>query len=150
MIKNICNIALILFVLAGSVLIFSVCATIKPATVEEIRTEMAAIIRDINTNRNVINSLGNRRVGKTGYYYILDSDGRVVFHPRQALIGSTFNRTWFINQLLTERSGCLTYTLGNRTHYLFFSPINDSEILCLSIVSEDLPNPVECKAAEVR
>ena len=97
-----------------------------------------------------MNSLRDRRVGKTGFYYVLDSDGRVVFHPRPALIGTSFSKTWFINQLLTEKSGCLTYTLGNRTHYLFFLPLNDSEILCLSIVSEDFPQPVECEAARVK
>ncbi|HPL15052.1 MAG TPA: Cache 3/Cache 2 fusion domain-containing protein [Spirochaetota bacterium] len=131
-------------------MIFTGCATKRPVTSDRIKAEMAAIIRNIATDRTVMNSLREKRVGKTGFYYVLGADARVVFHPRQALIGTSFSKTWFVSQLLTRKTGCLTYTLGNRTHFLFFSPINDSEILCLSIVSEDIPQPVECEAAWVR
>jgi len=139
-----------LLILAGSGMMLTGCATSKPVTSDSIKTEMAAIIRDITADRTVMNSLRERRVGKTGFYYILDADARVIFHPRQALIGTSFSKTWFVTQMLTRKNGCLTYTLGNRIHFLFFSPINDSEILCLSIVSEDLPRPVECEPARVR
>ena len=139
-----------LFVLAGSCIMFPGCATLKPVTPAGIRTDMEALCREITVNRSVINTLRDKRVGKTGFYYVLDSEGRVVFHPRPALIGTSFSKVWFINQLLTEKSGCLTYTLGNRTHYLFFQPLDESEILCLSIVSDDLSRPVECKAAQVK
>ncbi|HPV40500.1 MAG TPA: hypothetical protein PKX40_04910 [Spirochaetota bacterium] len=150
MIKFYLTIILLLVILPGFGAMLAGCATGRPVSSDRIKTEMAAIIRDINADRTFMNSLGEKRVGKTGFYYVLDADARVVFHPRQALIGASFSKTWFVSQLLTRKSGCLTYTLGNRTHFLFFSPVNESEILCLSIVSEDLPQPVECEAAQVR
>ncbi len=143
-------ILLLAFILEASVMLSLGCATSIPATSAGIRKDMAAISHEIAVNRMALNKLGNRRVGKTGFYYVLDSDGTVVFHPREPLIGTSFSKVWFIKQLLAEKTGCLTYTLGNRTHYLFFSPLGDTEILCLSIVSDDLPRPVECKAAEVK
>ncbi len=126
------------------------CATIKAITSDGIKNDMAAISREIDANRSAMNALRDRRVGKTGFYYVLNSDGRVVFHPRLALIGTSFSKVWFVNQLLEEKSGCFTYVLGNRNHYLFYAPINDFEILCLSIISDDLPPGVECKAAQIK
>ncbi|MBP7737256.1 MAG: Cache 3/Cache 2 fusion domain-containing protein [Spirochaetes bacterium] len=126
------------------------CAASRVITSEGIRNEMAAISREIDSNRSAMNALRERRVGKTGFYYVLDSDGRVVFHPRLVLIGSSFSKVWFVNQLLEEKSGCFTYVLGNRKHYLFYTPINDFEILCLSIISDDIPPGVDCKAAQVK
>ena len=133
-----------------SLLILIDCATFSPASIDAIHADMESVARGISVDRSYMYTLGNRRIGKTGYYYVLDTDGRVVFHPRSALIGTSFSKVLFIDQLLGEKSGCLTYTLGNRKHYLFFMHIDDSEILCLSIVSEDLPQAVECNAARVR
>ncbi len=127
------------------------CATSGPVTAERIRAGMASIRQDIAGNRNAINALKNKRVGKTGFYYVVDSDGRVVFHPQAALIGSRFEGDWFINQLLSEKTGCLAYQLGNRKHLVFYEQLNDSEILCLSIISDDVPQvPAGCRQAEVR
>lgn len=126
------------------------CATIAAISSDSIRNDMTVISREIDSNRSSMNTLRDRRVGKTGFYYVLDSDGRVVFHPRPALIGSSFSKVWFVNQLLEEKSGCITYILGNRKHYLFYKPINDFEILCFSITSDDLPPGVECKAAQIK
>jgi hypothetical protein len=131
-------------------LILNGCATLGPVTMTGIRTDLESVSRKISANRSFMDSLRDRRIGKTGYYYVLDTDGKVVFHPRTALIGSSFSKIWFIDQLLAEKSGCLTYTLGNRTHYLIFIPLDDSEILCLSITSEDLSGLVECKTAQVK
>jgi len=127
------------------------CTTAAPVTSSTIRKDMAAIKRDINVNRSDINSLKNKRVGNTGFYYVVDIEGNVVFHPQTALIGTSFKNHWFINKIITERSGCLTYPLGNRTHVVFFEQLNDSEILCLSIVSDDIrQTSLECRQAELK
>ena len=134
------------------VLLFVVsCTTATLVTSSTIRKEMSAIKQDITINRSSIEILKNKRVGSTGFYYIVDIDGKVVFHPQAALIGTSFKNHWFIDKIINERSGCLTYQLGNRTHVVYFEQLNDIEILCLSIVSNDIRQAVtECRQAEIK
>jgi hypothetical protein len=122
------------------------CATVSLVTSDRIRSDITSIKRGYNADRNYIKKLKDRRVGKTGFYYIIDSNGTVIFHPQAALVGSNFNNHWFVNQILTDKSGCITYQLGNRTHVVFFESLGDSEILCLSLVADELQQlPGECK-----
>lgn len=126
------------------------CATTVIPTPAGIRNDMGAVIRDVSVNRGALDGLKKRRIGKSGFYYVIDLDGKVVFHPQLALIGTSFSKIWFIDQLVAEKSGCLTYQLGNRSYHIFFEPLNDSEILCFSIISDELNQPAGCKAAQVR
>ncbi len=127
------------------------CTTATLVTSSTIRKEMAALKKDIDSNRASMESLKNKRVGSTGFYYIVNNDGKVVFHPQAALIGTSFKDHWFINKIIEERTGCLSYQLGNRTHVVYFEQLNDSEILCLSILSGDIkPNAAECHQAEIK
>jgi hypothetical protein len=127
------------------------CTTATLVTSSTIRKDMVTIKQDINVNRSAMNSLKNKRVGDTGFYYVVDIEGNVVFHPQMALIGSSFKNHWFINKIITERSGCLTYPLGNRTHVVYFEQLNDSEILCLSIISDDIrQTTTDCRQAELK
>ncbi len=123
------------------------CATVSAVSADRIRSEMASIKEDITDNREHIVKLKDKRIGATGYFYIIDTDGSVVFHPQSALIGSSFKNNKFINRIIDEKNGCLANQLGNRIHMVFFEQLNDSEILCLSILSEDLrsPLPSECR-----
>lgn len=124
------------------------CATTGPVTADRVRADMASIIRDIDENRGAVDRLKDRRIGKTGFYYIVDTEGRVLAHPQQALVGSSFRDHWFINTIIERGSGCITYRLGNRTHLVFFDRINDWEILCFSILAQDMPNHGDCPQAE--
>ena len=127
------------------------CATAVIITGDSINAQMASIKNEINLNRESINKLKNTRVGATGFFYVIDTDGSVVFHPQSAIIGSSFKNHWFINKILEEKTGCLTYQLGNRTHVIFFDQLNDSEMLCLSIVSDDLQSlPAHCRQKDVK
>lgn len=133
-------------------LILDGCATtVVSVSTDRIHAEMTAVVREISLNREAMNGLGKRRIGATGFFYIVNSDGIVVFHPRPALIGTSFRNHWFINKIMEEKTGCLTYRLGNRTHVVFYERLNEEEILCFSIVSDDLgAPPAECGPADVR
>jgi hypothetical protein len=122
------------------------CATAVPVTMDGIKTEMASIKKDIARNRDNIEKLKSIRVGTTGYYYVVDTDGTVVIHPQAALIGSSFKNNRFINKIIADKTGCISNQLGNRMHMVFFDQLNDSEILCLSILSDDVRSlPQECQ-----
>jgi hypothetical protein len=138
------NIMIVLFLVTG-------CTTATMVTTSTIRKEMAAIKQDIETSRGSMERLKDKRVGSTGFYYIVDTEGRVVFHPQTALIGTNFKNHWFINKIIEERSGCLTYQLGNRTHVVYFEQLNDAEILCLSIVNNEIQQAgTECRQADIK
>ena len=125
------------------------CASVGPVTPNRIRAEIASIKSDLAAGKNIIDQLKNKRLGKSGFYYIVDFDGTVVFHPQSALIGSSFKDHWFINKLTTDRSGCMMYRLGNRTHVIFFEQVSNNDILCFSILADDLSKPpLDCQMAQ--
>jgi hypothetical protein len=127
------------------------CSSVGPVTSNRIRADIASIKKDIAAGKNITEQLKNKRIGKTGFYYIVDFEGTVVFHPQSALIGSSFKDDWFINKLTSDRNGCMVYRLGNRTHVVFFEQVSDSEILCFSILADDLSSPpLDCRQPEVQ
>jgi hypothetical protein len=120
-------------------------------TADRIKSDMASIKNEIIQNRGAMNKLRIVRAGATGFYYVVDTEGTVVFHPQPAIIGTSFKNHWFINKIIADKTGCLSYTLGNRTHLIFFDRLNDSEILCLSILTDDLgAPPADCSQPEVK
>ena len=70
---------------------------------------------------------------KNGFYFALDSEGRILFHPNPILIGSKFDKSDFIKEIINRRSGCLGYDFMGKKHLIFFEPVNDEDILCFSI-----------------
>jgi len=97
-----------------------------------------SVIASLKKDRRNYYELRTKRVGVSGYYYIIDRDGLVVFHPRTVLIGADLKGYWFISQVLESGSGCFHYKLGNINHLVFFRPINVNETLCLSIPSAEV------------
>jgi hypothetical protein len=127
------------------------CASTGPVTSSRIRDDIASIKKDFAAGKNIIEHLKKKRIGKTGFYYIVDLEGTVVFHPQSALIGSSFKDHWFIDKLTADRTGCMMYRLGNRTHVVYFDQISESEIICFSILADDLSQPpLDCQQLELR
>jgi hypothetical protein len=93
----------------------------------------------IALDRGCLNQLSKYRVGDTGFFYVIDTEGTVVMHSRKALIGSSFNSLAWVETIKTERSGCFKYTLGRRVYAVIYKPLSEKEILCLSIEAVELP-----------
>lgn len=49
------------------------------------------------------------KVGKTGYYYLVDTRGNVLVHPDKKLAGKNLNKYPFMQTILKNRNGSLTY-----------------------------------------
>lgn len=63
-------------------------------------------------------------VGDEGFAYMVDSDGRVIFHPDRSLIGADFSQRPFIPTLLQGNSGGqLSTGQGGEPLVLGFAPI---------------------------
>ncbi len=66
----------------------------------------------VDLNFSVINELVNRvTFGRKGYLFIVDPDGRIVYHPRQELIYSGLERE-YIDRVLSNTYGSFTVEDG--------------------------------------
>ena len=128
------------------------CASVKPVSSDTIQRDLGFTAKRISENRVAAYSLRDARVGMTGYYYIVDIEGFVVFHPVAVIIGKKFLEDPYIKMILEKKNGCLREYIKDkeREYLVFFRAIDEREILCLSIPSDEVTGPrEEClKASE--
>lgn len=55
----------------------------------------------------------SQRIGKTGYLYVIDSKGEVLFHPKSAVSGENFSHFAFIRDQMMRRMGYVEYMWRN-------------------------------------
>ena len=114
------------------------CKSVSKIPINKIKMDFSSVSNFVKKSRSSITDLNKKRLGITGFYYIIDSDGVLVYHPQNVLIGRSFRSYWFIEIILAEKSGCIKYNLGEKENTIYFRPLNDSEILCFSIMSEEV------------
>ena len=98
-----------------------------------VQKKLHASAESIKKNRNSVYKLDNKTVGKNGYYYILRNSGRVSYHPKKALIDVDFSTFPFVKEILLKRNGCIMMQADGVSRYIFFSEVDENEILCLTI-----------------
>lgn len=127
-------------------LIVSGCARDVLIRKHKIDSEFDRIIRGVNRNSEFLSTLKDRRLGLSGYFYVIDYEGRIIYHPKEALIGMNFRDNPFVKRLLQRKSGCIEQHIEGRSRVIVFRVIDAYRILCLSIASFeiDLPN-IECE-----
>ncbi len=103
----------------------------------------------ISADMDRIPELKNKRVVGTGYFYILDREGRIVFHPRTLLIGSDMSSYSFVKKLLKSDQGCISFYAEGRTAVVFFKRINQLYTLCLSVPGERISGRCDCQGLNV-
>jgi hypothetical protein len=97
------------------------------------KMELQSAANDIAKDKGSIYKLDRKVIGKKGYFYMIRNDGRVLYHPKKALINYDFSRYSFVQQMLKKRNGCFSYNAEGTERYIFFREINDNEILCLTL-----------------
>jgi len=132
----------IIIILAVSVLTVS-CSSSMKITKKAIDDDMQSAMNMISNNKINYLRLGEKQLGKTGFYYIVNSDGRVVFHPQLILIGKSFKGLWFIDPVLRGDGGCINYIVSGNRNYLFYKKINEDEILCFAIMEEEVADYID-------
>jgi len=55
----------------------------------------------------------SRKIGETGYFYVIDSKGTVLIHPEEELVGKNFSEFDFVKQQIRDKSGYLQYEWQN-------------------------------------
>ena len=53
--------------------------------------------------------ISGRKIGESGYFYVIDSKGTVILHPEQEIIGSNISELDFIQEQMKKKSGYLQY-----------------------------------------
>lgn len=140
--------AWLLTVAAASLLLFMPgCASGRNVSINQLNMDFSRVKSSLNRSGPNYQKLNKYHVGKTGFYYIINTEGIVVHHPQALLIGRSFREYWFIEMILREQSGCLQYSIDDRQHTIYFKPLNNDLILCLSIMSDEVHDPeVQCKS----
>jgi hypothetical protein len=133
---------LLLFLLLTAGMMISCGRQIIPHT-DFIQREFRSIQKSVASNRMNMRNLKDTTVGKSGFFYVVDNTGKVSFHPQAVLIGRDFSSFKFMQELLEKKKGCIIYGIGPRERVIFFAPINDREVLCLSIESEEVRGSME-------
>ena len=64
-------------------------------------------------SRILLKELLSFKVGKSGYFYALDSAGKVIFHPDSAIVGQILKNTEPMTSQLANRAGYMEYLWKN-------------------------------------
>ncbi len=113
------------------------CTSVQVVENNDIDSIIKTEIKNINSNRKYLYTLRNKKVAKSGYFYIINNDGIITHHYNPLLIGRNFKGYWFVKHILDKKSGCLSYFFANSENYIFYQPLNKNETICLSIRRED-------------
>ncbi len=119
------------------------CAGVQQYGFDRLASRLDRVRNRIELDRKYMYQLRDIRIGKTGFFYILDRNGTIVFHPQAFLIGNSFKQYWFVEKIIQMRRGCLRYSLGKKGHVVFFEPLGESEIICLAILAEEVSGTID-------
>jgi len=107
-----------------------------------VKTKLISEADALRKDKAGIYKLDKKIIGNTGYFYIIRNNGTLSYHPKKALINFDFSRYPFVGKVLKDRNGCLSYNADGFRRYIFFTEIDSSEILCLTIESGEFNDPV--------
>jgi hypothetical protein len=126
--------------------IFSSCARDVIIRKSRIDSEFDRILRNISRNSAYFSVLKNKKLGLSGYFYVIDYEGRIVYHPKEALIGMSFRDNPFVRRLLIKESGCIEQHIEGRRRVIIFRRIDPYRILCFSIASFEIDlKDIDCE-----
>ncbi|MBB6481494.1 EAL domain-containing protein [Spirochaeta isovalerica] len=63
--------------------------------------------------KNLSQGLSNRVVGDSGYFFVMDNQGKIIYHPFEEYIGADFSSLDFIAEQLKVREGYREYVWQN-------------------------------------
>ncbi len=111
-------------------------------TEQNVRKELQQNAESIKKDKTSIYKLDSKTVGQKGYFYMIRNDGRISYHPKKGLVNSDFSRFPFVQRILKERNGCLSFNADGTRRYVFFNEAGGDEILCLTIDMSEFNEPV--------
>ena len=114
---------------------------------DSVRRELDSTADSIKKDKSTIYKLDGKIIGRNGYFYLIRNNGTISYHPEKALINYDFSRFSFVQKILKDRNGCILSGADGVQRYIFFTEIDSSEILCLTIDGAEFIEPVyECSS----
>lgn len=115
----------------------------------ELQNELYYEAMIISADMDRIPELKDKRAGRAGYYYILDRDGRVAYHPRTMLVGTDMSSYSFVQRILESDRGCISFVAEGNVTVIFFKRINQLYTLCLSVPGDAVTGGCDCQLMNV-
>ncbi len=126
---------------------FCGCATEHVRTIDTLEAKISETAAELKQNNNFSELEKYNRSGR-GYYYILNKNGIVVYHPGKGLIGSDFSRFGFVRKILLEKNGCIRSEAGSVSRIIIFREKAGDEILCYTIPENEITGAEKCEKYE--
>jgi len=67
--------------------------------------------------------VAGKKIGQTGYYYVIDMKGKVVLHPDKKLVGKSLLKYEFIKDMIKMKHGTIKYDWNGERKLVSFSYI---------------------------
>ncbi|WCN38846.1 methyl-accepting chemotaxis protein [Aneurinibacillus uraniidurans] len=80
--------------------------------------------------------------GITGYAYIMDSKGGVMYHPDPAMIGTNIGGETFAKQILAEKNGYITYPWKGEEKVASFIQLSNGWEVVIGTYTKDMMKPL--------
>lgn len=109
------------------------CASTQIIKKNNIQHDVAAYAHEINQNPSRAGSVIRLRIGKSGIYYVLNSEGVVIAHPNAMLCGRDFSQVPYVPVVLKQRTGFISQDGDGMNRDIYFAEINESAVLCFAI-----------------
>lgn len=77
------------------------------------RSMEAGEYNTLEAKRRAIEYLGQTKIGSEGYFYVVNSDGDVVYHPSSDLVGSNQLEYEFVRRQTRRKNGFFSYSWAN-------------------------------------
>jgi hypothetical protein len=130
--------------LSGSILltvlivVFDVSCSSSQLSESTINDRIINTVVMLNENGGVSEKVRDLRVGETGYYYIINSAGTVILHPKKMLEGMKFQDNPMVRKIIREGKGCIRQNIEGQDRIIFYRALNNDRVLCLTINASDI------------
>lgn len=114
------------------------CISTGGVTHTRILRDMGQIKNDILKGKDPALYCRGKSLGKSGFYYLIDTEGIILCHPQGFLEGRSYGTNPFIKEMIEKKTGCYRYPLGETWFSIYYLPLTDNVILCLSIMTAEI------------
>jgi hypothetical protein len=104
----------------------------------EISAEFRKTFEPLYRSPLAIDSIRQRRVGASGYYYLISPQGAIIYHPQSAIVGMRFSENPLVKRIMQEKNGCLRHLFEGTEKILVFRALADGSTLCLTLSTVEI------------
>lgn len=129
--------------------IFLMCSHTLMLRMDTVLSHTDETAKSLSSNSLSPSALKNIKIGKSGYYYIMDYEGTVIAHPNPSIEGINFSGIPMVNSILEKKSGCFIQFFDGMEKMLIFRNAEPHGILCFTITTDEVGGAKgECERIE--